>query len=298
MDLDDDGNLDILSGSYSREDTDMAGLFQVLRGRKDGTFAKAEALKGSDGKALILPRPGGLANWLKGLVGNDNSDVDRICTRPFAADLNGDGKLDLVSGNFTGTFALFVGQGSGKFVPQASWLSADGKRMAVPGHSDPFLVDWDKDGDLDLVSGSSQGGAFLFPNVGSKTEPKFGAMVTLLTALGHRGDEQVRFGDAHCTGPGADTRVWVDDVNGDGKLDLLVGDQVDLVHLVEGVAEADARVKLAAWSKEQAEFFEQPQGKDQASMRKWRDAYQELEKRKQVFAKDESTGFVWLLLQK
>ncbi|HEU4418995.1 MAG TPA: VCBS repeat-containing protein, partial [Planctomycetota bacterium] len=231
MDLDEDGNLDILSGSYSREDTDMAGLFQVLRGRKDGTFGKAEVLKGSDGNPLILPRPGGLANWLKGLVGNDDSDVDRICTRPFAADLNGDGKLDLVSGNFTGTFALFVGQGSGKFAPQASWLSADGKRMAVPAHSDPFLVDWDKDGDLDLVSGSAQGGAFLFPNAGSKTEPKFGAMVTLLEAPGHRSDEQVRFGDAHCSAPGADTRVWVDDVNGDGKLDLLVGDQVDLLHV-------------------------------------------------------------------
>ena len=44
--------------------------------------------------------------------------------------------------------------------------------------------------------------------------------------------------------------------------------------------------------------LEQPQGEDQASMRKWRDAYQELEKRKQAFAEDESTGFVWLMLQK
>jgi len=299
VDLDDDGNLDVLSGSYSRMDTDMAGLFQVLRGRKDGTFAKAEVLNGSDGKPLILPRRGGLANLLKRLTGDQPDDFgDRICTRPFAADLDGDGNLDLVSGNVTGTFAFFAGQGSGKFAPQATWLSANGKKMAVPCHSDPFLVDWDKDGDLDLLSGSFEGGAFLFPNTGSRTEPKFGAMVTLLTAPGRRRGEEVRFGDAHHTAPGAYTRLWVDDVNGDGKLDLLLGDQVDLMHLVEGVTEADARVKLAAWTKEQTEFFEQRQGKDASSRKKWQDAYEKLEKRKQAFVKDESTGFVWLLLQK
>ncbi|NJN14803.1 MAG: hypothetical protein HC813_04155 [Planctomycetes bacterium] len=37
MDLNGDGNIDILSGSYSRQDRDMAGLFQVLWGREDGT---------------------------------------------------------------------------------------------------------------------------------------------------------------------------------------------------------------------------------------------------------------------
>jgi len=299
VDLDDDGNLDVLSGSYSRMDTDMAGLFQVLRGRKDGTFAKAEVLNGSDGKPLILPRRGGLANLLKQLTGSVSDDWgDRICTRPFAADLNGDGNLDLVSGNVTGTFAFFAGQGSGKFAPRATWLSADGKKMAVSCHGDPFLVDWDKDGDLDLLSGSSEGGAFLFPNLGSRTEPKFGAMVTLLAAPGHRGDEEVRFGDAHCTAPGEDTRLWVDDVNGDGKLDLLLGDQVDLMHVAEGVTEGDARVKLATWTKERTEFFEQPRAKDASSRKKWQDAYEKLEKRKQAFVKDESIGFVWLLLQK
>ena len=34
-------------------DNDMAGLFQVLYGKGDGTFRKAEVLKGTDGKPLI-----------------------------------------------------------------------------------------------------------------------------------------------------------------------------------------------------------------------------------------------------
>ena len=50
MDIDGDGRRDILSGSYSRMTNDMAGLFQVLYGKTDGTFRKAEVLKGTDGE--------------------------------------------------------------------------------------------------------------------------------------------------------------------------------------------------------------------------------------------------------
>ena len=42
MDIDGDGIPDIISGSYSRQDRDMAGLIQVLYGKGDGTFRKAE----------------------------------------------------------------------------------------------------------------------------------------------------------------------------------------------------------------------------------------------------------------
>ena len=54
MDIDGDGHLDILSGSYSRQDRDMAGLFQVMYGKGDGTFRKPEVLKGTDGQPLII----------------------------------------------------------------------------------------------------------------------------------------------------------------------------------------------------------------------------------------------------
>ena len=80
MDVNGDGNLDLLSGCYSRHDTDMAGLFYVLYGEKDRTFRKPVALDGSDGQPLILP----------GASGQEGM-IDRICTRPFACDLDGDG---------------------------------------------------------------------------------------------------------------------------------------------------------------------------------------------------------------
>jgi FG-GAP-like repeat len=287
VDVNGDGNIDILSGSYSRQDQDMAGLFQVLYGNKDCTFKAAAALGGSDGEPLILP------------AGRGQDDViDKICTRPFACDLDGDGKLDIVAGNFRGTFGFFKGEGGGKFAPKATWLEANGGSMAVEAHGDPFLIDWDRDGDLDLLSGSANGGVFLFSNVGSKTAPKFGSRQTLVEPAGHHGGES-RFGDAHCVAPAADTRVWAADVDGNGNLDLLVGDTITLYFKAEGVDEATARAKDAEWQKRQAAHMQAyPQDGDEAAQQKWQEGYQKLDKEREAFVREEMTGFVWLLCQK
>ncbi len=128
MDLDGDGRRDILSGSYSRRGNDhMAGLFQVLYGKPDGTFRKAEVLKGTDGEPLIIPvrsKPGKGDDWANG-----------ICTRPFAVDWDGDGHLDLVVGTFPGLFYLFKGQGHGKFLPKPEEMKAGDRPLKFEGAS-------------------------------------------------------------------------------------------------------------------------------------------------------------------
>jgi len=279
VDLDGDGNLDLLSGSYSRQSEDMAGLFQVLWGEKGGLFRAAKPLSGSDGKELLLPAGG-----------SDDVDVDRICTRPFAVDLDGDGKLDIVSGNFAGTFAFFRGEGAGKFAPVASWLETEGEHLSVDAHGDPFLIDWDGDGDLDLLSGSAHGGAFLFANVGSKTAPRFAAKKTLVEPAGEdAGPDDL--GDGGLKGPGGSTRVWSDDLNGDGKLDLLLGDCVTLYHAAEGVEASVAKAKLGEWRAALAKLMEH-QNDD------WNERYEALEKARDAFVKEDRTGFVWVLYRK
>lgn len=270
MDLDQDGRIDILSGSYSRMKGDMAGLFQVLWGTEKG-FSKAKTLNGTDGEPLLL---------------RGDEEVDRICTRPFAADLDGDGHLDLVAGNFRGKFAHFRGEGKGRFAPEPSWLQADGKDMAVNAHGDPFLVDWDADGDLDLVSGSAQGGAFLFPNAGSRTEPRFGTRVELLKPAGYA--ENNELGDAHLRAPSDSTRVWVEDLDGDGKLDLCVGDNVTLYHAAEGVGADLAKQKLAEWRAAMAALDQE----------EFAENYERLEKERDAFVREDRTGFVWVYYRK
>ena len=132
MDLNGDGHLDILSGSYSaREIKGMAGLFQVLWGSEKGFEKEVTPLKGSDGKPLLIGDPS-----------NDDTMTDRICTRPTAVDWDSDGDLDLLVGNFKGSLFLFRGEGGGKFAPQSEDL-----KLAIEGyHSDPFCVDLDGDG--------------------------------------------------------------------------------------------------------------------------------------------------------
>src|SRR5437899_617107 len=114
-----------------------------MYGKADGTFRKAEVLKGVDGQPLILPAG------------------ENICTRPFAVDWDGDGHLDLVVGNVAGTFYWFKGQGKGKFLPKPEQIKAGGRPLKIDGkHSDPFVIDFDGDGSLDLVSGSGDGGVY------------------------------------------------------------------------------------------------------------------------------------------
>ena len=290
MDLNADGNIDILSGSYSRQGKDMAGLFQVLWGQKGGTWKAAEVLCGSDGEPLIITAGKG-----------DDAVIEKICTRPTAVDLDGDGKLDLVSGNFRGTFAFFQGEGNGKFAPMSTWLLGGKQPLAVQAHSDPFFVDWDRDGDLDLLTGSSSGGVFLHENLGTAKAAKFGKQQTLVATVGHRTGE-TKMGDGHLEGPQGDTRVWVDDVNGDGKLDLLVGDQVGLVFPAKGVAEAAAVAKLRDWEAKETKVMaaQQTNGGEpsEADMKKFQDAYEALQKERETFVRDERTGFVWVLYQK
>lgn len=289
MELNGDGRIDVLSGSYSWEKQDMAGTFQVLHGAEKGGFERARTLLGSDGEPLIITATSD----------DEDSVTDKICTRPFAADLDGDGKLDLVVGNFSGTFAVFRGEANGTFAPTSTWLEGDGEPLRVDMHSDPFLVDWDGDGDLDLLSGSASGGAFLFLNTGTRTAPKFGKTpVTLLAALGHE-MHATKFGDAHLHGPQQSTRVWADDVNGDGKLDLLIGDQVSLVFPAEGVSEADATAQVAAWDKKQQELLATMTGEmDDAGQQAFQSAYMALQREREKIVRDEATGFVWVMYRK
>jgi hypothetical protein len=293
VDLDRDGRRDILSGSYSRMGSDMAGLFQVLHGKADGTFGKAETLRGTDGEPLIIPvksKPGQGEDW-----------VNNICTRPFAVDWDGDGHLDLVVGTFPGSFYLFKGQEGGKFLPKPNEMKAGDRPLKVEGHhGDPFVIDWDGDGDLDILSGSSEGGVQWAENrAGPGKVPSLEPFRMLIG----RGP-QIEYGsilrDADLKGPLSDTRIWVDDVNSDGKLDILVGDLATLLSPADKVAEGEFKQKFADWNKSLMEASKELNSSDNdpKKQNEARERYQKLYSQRSEFMKEDMTGFVWLYLRK
>lgn len=287
MDIDGDGHADILSGSYSRMEKDMAGLFQVLRGKGDGTFHKAEALKGTDGQPLIIPTKG------------QDQVTDKICTRPFAVDWDGDGHLDLVVGNFVGTFYLFKGEGKGKFNPKPEKILAEDRPLQVKGHhSDPFVIDWDGDGDLDLLSGSTEGGVQWAENVAGKGKPPELKPFKQIIKPGHFVPYGETFAEEDLTGPTHSTRIWVADVNGDGKLDVLVGDSVMLVAPAKGLSVEEYKKKQAEWQKSVDALSKDMQSEDREKANKANQEFSKLYRSRSEFVKEDRTGFVWLYVQK
>ncbi len=266
----------------------MAGIFRVLRGRPDGTFLRPEVVKGTDGLPLII---------------DAKENVERICTRPFAVDWNHDGVLDLVVGNFAGTFHLFVGKEPGKFLPKSQPILVNGKKPLKLSqmHSDPFFIDWDGDGDLDLLSGSAAGGAYWSENWAGPGKPIALSAFRELIPPTQRNSPVLEWPtDDEPKGPATNTRIWVDDVNGDGKLDILLGDTVHL--RLPSVSTEEGRKRLETWQEEYNDLLRRWQ---EASKKQDREAMAELSKkiRKMTYTKPggtraESTGFVWLYLQK
>jgi hypothetical protein len=82
------------------------------------------------------------------------------------------------------------------------------------------VADWDGDGKPDLILGSGSGKVVWFRNTGSAQKPQLTLAGTLVEAAPAR---QMKAGDIPKRS-GQTTKVWVADWNGDGRPDLIVGD--------------------------------------------------------------------------
>ncbi|MBM4331839.1 MAG: hypothetical protein FJ117_11560 [Deltaproteobacteria bacterium] len=129
---------------------------------------------------------------------------------PYLVDWNGNGKIDLLVGNGGGYLHLFLNSGSEDsldFTPGVM-VQAAGKDLDVGGRASPCVVDWNEDGKKDLIMGNSSGEIFLYLNEGSNEQPVFGKPIKL-----NRGSLDV----------GSNSSPDVADWNGDGKKDLVIG---------------------------------------------------------------------------
>jgi hypothetical protein len=197
VDLDGDGIGDILTGSFP-------GELYFFKGKGKGAFAAPLKLQ-REGKDINL---------------GPSSTV-------FAADWRGTGRLDLLVGNMQGDLYLISNDGTTANPAYGTprRLEAAGKRIEAPHHGDsqPVAADWDGDGLLDLIVGWGDGSVVWYRNVGSRTEPKLAKGVTLVRAAPWPNYDD-NAPPAKYNQPGVRAKVCVVDWNGDGRLDLLIGD--------------------------------------------------------------------------
>lgn len=110
-------------------------------------------------------------------------------SRPVAFDWNGDGKLDLISGNSAGYLQYFenTGTASSPAFEDRGYLQAGGRVIrrtagvngsiqgpaeAKWGYSNPSVGDWDLDGLPDILVNDILGEVIWYRNTGTRTEPR------------------------------------------------------------------------------------------------------------------------------
>ncbi|HEX6812029.1 MAG TPA: VCBS repeat-containing protein [Planctomycetota bacterium] len=141
---------------------------------------------------------------------------------PQFADLDGDGNLDIVNGRYNpANIYWFPGLGTGKGFGARRVLLEAGKGDKY-SMSTTNAADLDGDGDVDLVIGDTSGAVYQAKNEGSRTEPKFTSRAPIMV-----GDQPMKV--SHKSDP-----IAVD-WNGDGRLDILVGDEVADVSFFAGL---------------------------------------------------------------
>ncbi|MEO9256742.1 MAG: T9SS type A sorting domain-containing protein, partial [Crocinitomicaceae bacterium] len=97
---------------------------------------------------------------------------------PSFADLDGDGDLDMIVGDESGSLSYYKNHaGSGVSLafdaPQLNMTDKDGNVIDIGSYSAPFLVDLDEDGLVDMVIGTKSGKLTYYKNVGTTSNYSF-----------------------------------------------------------------------------------------------------------------------------
>ncbi|HET6881793.1 MAG TPA: VCBS repeat-containing protein [Pirellulales bacterium] len=191
VDFDGDGSNDVLTCAGN-------GGIVVFHRHEDGSFAEGETLKREDGLEIL------------GVPGNSI----------HAGDWDGDGDLDLVVAIQRAGISLLRNKGSRQrpVFGDSEAFQADGEPLRGRfGSAAPVIADWDGDGLADLVVGAGDGSVTYYRHVGAAQATAVEDGRALVPPFFF--DEE----DASPK-PGRGARPCVCDFNGDGRLDLLVGD--------------------------------------------------------------------------
>ncbi len=156
------------------------------------------------------------------------SDIDVYgWPSPNFADFDNDGDLDLICGEFLDSFTYFENRGS-RNKPKYSI----GKKLTYRGKSltmdlqmiVPVAIDWDQDGDIDLVVGQEDGRIALVENRGLIIE---GSPQFLPPKFFQQESDYVKFG--------VDSTPVSFDWDGDGDQDILCGNSAGYIGFIQNL---------------------------------------------------------------
>jgi hypothetical protein len=157
VDFDGDGDLDLLCGEF----LDRLTYFENTGTRTEPSYAEGRRVKDSSGADIRM-------------------DLEMIV--PVAFDWDMDGDADLIVGDEDGRVALVENLGIAKpgtapAFAQPVYFQQEADTLKCGALATPFGVDWDGDGDIDIVSGNTAGYIEFFENLsGPKVEqPKWAA---------------------------------------------------------------------------------------------------------------------------
>lgn len=241
-DIDGDGKDDLTAGHYA------PGYTYWFQGRKDG-FAPRQVLTEFSG----LPVLTGLDT-----VAEDSGINNSLSAKPAWMDWNDDGDLDLILGNFTGDLVVRYRSRHGgadgltpipgqpvynEFEAQFSvydYVEGGAGILAEENFLSPTIADWDADGLKDIVVGAGSGAVYWLKNTGKAGAPSFAAPKMLLPGLpGKAYPPYQLLKEDQAAARGARASVDVADWDGDGKLDLIVGDWAQSFRLRSDLTEEE-----------------------------------------------------------
>jgi hypothetical protein len=149
---------------------------------------------------------------------------------PQLVDFDGDGRQDVISGDWLGQVMVFRRKADGSFAAGEPVKDNKSDPMRIGYGASVFACDWDADGDLDLLAGTvdntSEGNVHLVVNIGSRTACKY------------EKPQRVNVDGKPIVAPDGDAAPVAADWDGDGRLDLLLGNGQGSVLLYRNVGTA------------------------------------------------------------
>lgn len=217
-----------MSGAYD-------GHVHFVRGEEGGGFEAPDELYDDTGALLC----GGYAHDDErgGFVANERTGTPRAhAVHVATVDWEGDGDVDLLLGAKDGRIHLHRNLAETfEERPAAPIFRARGERIRYgkrsiwceSGNAAPLCADWDGDGRFDLLAGAHDGSVVWWRNEGvdDDGDPTFAAPRTLVEPSGDR---------AASDRPHACAQIAVHDLDGDGAVDLVVGERARVGDEVRG----------------------------------------------------------------